>query len=48
MVEADSESGWLTYSEAAEVLGSSAEAVRRRARRYNWPRGANGAGVGAT
>ena len=38
MGETDGQGGWLTYSEAAEVLGSTAEAVRRRARRYNWPR----------
>ena len=35
MGETDGQGGWLTYSEAAEVLGSTAEAVRRRARRYN-------------
>jgi hypothetical protein len=38
MVESDGDGGWLTYSEAAELLGTTAEAVRRRARRYNWPR----------
>jgi len=38
MDEADGQDGWLTYSEAAERLRSTAEAVRRRARRYNWPR----------
>jgi hypothetical protein len=38
MAETDGEGSWLTYSEAAERLGSTAEAVRRRARRYNWPR----------
>jgi hypothetical protein len=38
MGETDDEAGWLTYSEAEEVLGSTAEAVRRRARRYSWPR----------
>jgi hypothetical protein len=38
MVETDGEGGWLTYNEAAELLGTTVEAVRRRARRYNWPR----------
>ena len=38
MAETDGDGGWLTYSEAAELLGTTAEAVRRRARRYNWPR----------
>jgi len=33
----DSES-WLTYAEAAELLGISAEAVRQKARRHKWPR----------
>ncbi len=29
---------WLTYDEAAEYLGISAEAVRCRAKRQRWPR----------
>jgi hypothetical protein len=29
---------WLTYTEAADLLGISPEAVRQRARRYKWPR----------
>ena len=33
----DSES-WLTYAEAGELLGISAEAVRQKARRHKWPR----------
>jgi len=32
------DSGWLTYREAAERLGSTAEAVRYRAIRGKWPR----------
>src|SRR5271157_5664411 len=32
------DSGWLTYREAAERLGSTAEAVRYRALRGKWPR----------
>ena len=32
------EGDWLTYREAAERLGSTAEAVRYRALRGNWPR----------
>jgi DNA primase len=32
------ESGWLTYQEAAERLGSTAEAVRYRALRGKWAR----------
>ena len=32
------ESGWFTYREAAERLGSTAEAVRYRALRGKWPR----------
>jgi hypothetical protein len=32
------ESGWLTYGEAAERLGSTPEAVRYRAMRGKWPR----------
>jgi hypothetical protein len=32
------EERWLTYAEAAELLGISSEAVRQRARRYKWPR----------
>jgi hypothetical protein len=33
----DSES-WLTYAEAGELLGISAEAARQKARRHKWPR----------
>jgi len=29
---------WLTYREAAERLGSTAEAIRYRAMRGRWPR----------
>jgi hypothetical protein len=29
---------WLTYAEAAEQLGSTAEAIRYRAMRGRWPR----------
>src|SRR6266481_7422419 len=29
---------WLTYREAAERLGITAEAVARRARRHKWPK----------
>jgi hypothetical protein len=32
------DSGWLTYREAAERLGSTAEVVRYRALRGKWPR----------
>jgi hypothetical protein len=32
------DTGWLTYSEAAERLGSTAEAVMYRAIRGKWPR----------
>jgi TolA-binding protein len=28
---------WMTYAEAAKLLGISAEAVRQRARRLRWP-----------
>jgi hypothetical protein len=34
----ESTSGWLTYAEAAERLGSTPEAVRTRSRRENWPK----------
>jgi hypothetical protein len=32
------EEHWLTYAEAADLLGISTEAARLRARRYKWPR----------
>jgi hypothetical protein len=35
----DTEDGrWLTYAEAAALLGCKAEAVRQRARRQKWPK----------
>jgi hypothetical protein len=34
----DHDGGWITYAEAAALLGITAEAVRTRARRYGWPR----------
>ena len=37
-MEGERPSDWLTYQEAAEQLGSTAEAVRYRALRGKWPR----------
>ena len=37
-MEGERPSDWLTYQEAAEQLGSTAEAVRYRVLRGKWPR----------
>jgi hypothetical protein len=33
----DTDTGWLTYAEAAQQLGCTPDAVRQRARRFRWP-----------
>jgi hypothetical protein len=38
MLDQVDEDRWLSYAEAGELLGVSAEAIRVRARRHKWPR----------